>query len=122
MTCSSAPSASASRRRLKLKSSPCPPRQTTRPLTLTRRATPSGADVDTVRYLHREGATGWGRALTSNDDSVGSLFSAISRNLVAGQYRVLVKGYVRPSSSQKRVCSRTRGVSTSARYCASHWC
>ena len=58
-------------------------------------AMPGTGEVDTVAYLYREGTRGFGRALTSNDDRPGTLFSAISRHLEAGRYRVLVKGYAR---------------------------
>jgi hypothetical protein len=58
-------------------------------------AMPGSRSVDTVLYLYREGPRGFGRALTSNDDATGTLFSAISRRLEAGRYRVLVKGYAR---------------------------
>ena len=58
-------------------------------------AMPGSRSVDTVLYLYREGPRGFGRALTSNDDAPGTLFSAISRRLEAGRYRVLVKGYAR---------------------------
>ena len=56
-------------------------------------AMPGGRNVDTVLYLYREGSRGFGRAITSNDDAPGTLFSAVSRRLEAGRYRVLVKGY-----------------------------
>lgn len=68
----------------------------TAPASLTLRTGPETVDgrtVDTVMYLYREGERGFGRALTSNDDAGGTLFSAISRQLEAGHYRVLVKGY-----------------------------
>jgi hypothetical protein len=54
-----------------------------------------GRETDTVLYLYQEGPRGFGRALTSNDDVPGTLYSAISRRLGAGRYRALVKGYAR---------------------------
>jgi len=77
---------------------------------LTQRPTPSARDVDTVLYLYREGTTGWGRALTSNDDSMGSLFSAIARDLTAGRYRIIVKGYVRTTRGAFGVLADCTGV------------
>lgn len=52
-----------------------------------------GSWVDTVVYLYREGERGWGRAIAWNDDAPATLFSALSRELMAGRYRVVVKGY-----------------------------
>jgi hypothetical protein len=51
-----------------------------------------GTEVDTVLYLYREGPRGWGRYIARNDDANG-LFSALSRSLDVGRYRVAVKGY-----------------------------
>ncbi len=76
----------------------------------TERTATSTRDVDTVLYLYREGATGWGRALTSNDDSMGSLFSAISRNLEAGRYRIIVKGYQRSTRGPFGVVAECTGA------------
>ena len=55
--------------------------------------TPTGRKVDTVLYLYREGAGGWGRYLARNDDANGKVWSELRRTLDAGHYRVLVKGY-----------------------------
>ena len=52
-----------------------------------------GREVDTVLYLYREGPRGWGSAIATNDDHMGTLFSGLSRTLEAGNYRVIVKGY-----------------------------
>lgn len=50
--------------------------------------------VDTVLYLYRQRADGsWGRYLARNDDADGTLYSSLRRDLDAGTYRVLVKGY-----------------------------
>jgi hypothetical protein len=54
----------------------------------------SRSTVDTVLYLYRQRADGsWGPYLARNDDANGTLYSALRRNLTAGTYRVLVKGY-----------------------------
>ncbi|HSN26827.1 MAG TPA: hypothetical protein VLT45_11090 [Kofleriaceae bacterium] len=60
--------------------------------------TPHQASVDTVLYLYKMGATGWGSYIARNDDDGTSEWSSIDKTLGLGQYRVLVKGY---SSSTK---------------------
>jgi len=59
----------------------------------TRPQTADGPEVDTVVYLYRENASGWGRYVGRNDDAGGSLWSRLSKNVTAGRYRALVKGY-----------------------------
>ncbi len=49
--------------------------------------------VDTVLYLYKRGPSGWGSYLARNDDDDGNVFSSITRDLGAGEYRLLVKGY-----------------------------
>ena len=50
--------------------------------------------VDTVLYLYKKGASGtWGSYIARNDDDGASLWSSLLKNLKAGEYRVLVKGY-----------------------------
>lgn len=57
--------------------------------TLTSRMT-----VDTVLYLYKQKTNGtWGAYVARNDDDGDSLWSSLTRNLEAGNYRVLVKGY-----------------------------
>jgi hypothetical protein len=63
----------------------------------TERAMPGLPEVDTMIYVYRESERGWGRVIASNDDAPGTLFSALSRSLAPGRYRVLVKGYARAS-------------------------
>ncbi len=56
--------------------------------------TANGATVDTVVYLYRQRADGrWGSYIARNDDAGGSRWSALSRSLDAGRYRIIVKGY-----------------------------
>lgn len=76
----------------------------------TEAATMGAREVDTVLYLYREGATGWGRAITSNDDSMGSLFSALTRSLEAGRYRIIVKGYQRTTRGAFGVVAECSGA------------
>jgi len=59
----------------------------------TGKQTAGGKMVDTVLYLYKEGATSWGPYIARNDDAGDSLWSKITRNLGAGHYRALVKGY-----------------------------
>lgn len=80
----------------------------------TEAATPRGRQVDTVLYLYREGSSGWGRNIASNDDTMGSLFSGISRNLSAGRYRIIVKGYVRSTRGRFGVVAECTGAGCSA--------
>ncbi len=79
----------------------------------TERATPTTRPVDTVLYLYREGPRGWGRALTSNDDTGGTLFSGISRTLEAGRYRALVKGYQRSTRGRFGIVAECTGAGCS---------
>ena len=55
----------------------------------------SNARLDTVLYLFRGSSEGdWGRYIDRNDDTGGTLLSAITRRpLGAGRYQVLVQGY-----------------------------
>jgi hypothetical protein len=54
---------------------------------------PHDASIDTVLYLYKMGATGWGSYIARNDDDGTSEWSSIDKTLGAGQYRALVKGY-----------------------------
>jgi hypothetical protein len=52
--------------------------------------------TDTVLYLYREtptSPTGWGPYIARNDDYDGKVYSKITKQLGAGRYRALVKGY-----------------------------
>lgn len=51
-------------------------------------------NVDTVLYLYQRKANGtWGSYIAKNDDNGSSLWSSVTKNLGAGTYRILVKGY-----------------------------
>lgn len=54
---------------------------------------PHAASIDTVLYLYKRTATGWGSYIERNDDDGRNHWSSIDRALDAGEYRVLVKGY-----------------------------
>lgn len=56
---------------------------------------PHEASIDTVMYLYQLGPTGWGAYIERNDDDGRNHWSSIDRDLPAGRYRVLVKGYLR---------------------------
>ena len=49
--------------------------------------------TDTVLYLYKEGATGWGSYIARNDDYANTTYSQLKRDLGAGRYRALVKGH-----------------------------
>jgi len=89
----------------------------TGPATVTVRteaATTGGREVDTVLYLYREGDTGWGRNIASNDDAGSSLFSSIRRELTAGRYRAVVKGYRRTTRGAFGIVADCSGVGCGA--------
>jgi hypothetical protein len=56
---------------------------------------PHDASIDTVLYLYKKTASGWGAYIARNDDTETSEWSSLSRSLAAGDYRALVKGYSR---------------------------
>jgi hypothetical protein len=68
-----------------------------------------GDEVDTMLYLYREGPRGWGSPIARNDDTEGSLFSAIPIRLEPGRYRVLVKGYDRTTRGRFRLTAYCDG-------------
>ncbi|MBK7073225.1 MAG: hypothetical protein IPH44_13065 [Myxococcales bacterium] len=58
-------------------------------------------NVDTVLYLYKQRADGtWGPYLARNDDSQGAVWSSLTRDLGAGSYRILVKGYAASTRGQ----------------------
>ena len=73
--------------------------------------TADGGDgmVDTVLYLYRARERGWGPSIARNDDDPPWLFSALSRELEPGRYRVLVKGYDRGERGAFRLVSECEG-------------
>ncbi len=54
---------------------------------------PHAASIDTVLYLYKRTATGWGAYIERNDDDGRNHWSSFDRELAAGEYRVLVKGF-----------------------------
>lgn len=49
--------------------------------------------TDTVLYLYKHNGTSWGPYIARNDDYGSTTYSKINRDLGAGSYRVLVKGF-----------------------------
>lgn len=49
--------------------------------------------TDTVLYLYRHDGTSWGRYIARNDDYGDTTYSKLVKQLGAGEYRALVKGY-----------------------------
>lgn len=81
---------------------------------------PHAATVDTVLYLYKQGASGgWGSYVARNDDAAGSPFSSIDRDVVAGRYRALVKGYTTSTYGSFRLTYGCTGAGcTAAPVCA----
>lgn len=50
--------------------------------------------TDTVLYLYREGDSGWGSYIARNDDYGSTTYSKLTRELIPGRYRALVKGHL----------------------------
>jgi hypothetical protein len=59
--------------------------------------------TDTVLYLYKEGANGWGSYIARNDDYQDKVYSQLVRELGAGRYRVLVKGHLASTLGKFRI-------------------
>ena len=70
--------------------------------------------TDTVLYLYKRGPSGWGSYLARNDDDQGSVFSSLVKNLGAGEYRVLVKGYAASTRGQFALTTECEGAGCAA--------
>jgi hypothetical protein len=66
--------------------------------------------TDTVLYLYKEGATGWGSYIARNDDYADTLYSQLVRALGAGRYRVLVKGYAATTKGKFKLSVNCTGA------------
>ena len=77
------------------------------------------ANLDSVMYLYRKSEeTGrFGRYIARNDDYDGSVASRIAKELEAGDYRVLVKGYKREIRGSFRVHGQCEGPGCVRREC-----
>jgi hypothetical protein len=83
------------------------------PATLAIRTLPprEGApEVDTILSVFRQTDGGWGEPIFTNDDSSGTLWSAISSSLEAGTYRVLVRGYRRTATGDFGLIAECEGA------------
>lgn len=79
-------------------------------VTFVTQGTATGPDVDTVLYLYRRGARGWGSYLARNDDAGGTVFSSLARTLSAGRYRVVVRGRTRQTSGPFALSAECAGA------------
>ncbi len=68
-------------------------------------------NLDTVMYLYKKGATGWGAAIDKNDDANSrTLSSAFSKRLGAGEYRIIVKTFKRTQRGAFSLTSSCEGA------------
>ena len=74
--------------------------------------------TDTVLYLYREGATGWGSYIARNDDYGSTTYSQIKKTLGAGRYRALVKGYSETTFGKFKLTALCNGAGCVSASCA----
>ena len=68
--------------------------------------------TDTVLYLYREtptSPTGWGPYIARNDDYDGKVYSRIIKQLGAGRYRALVKGFATTTRGKFKLTVKCNG-------------
>jgi len=65
--------------------------------------------TDTVLYLYKEGPNGFGSYIARNDDYDGKVYSRIIKNVGAGRYRLLVKGYLATTMGKFSVTTGCEG-------------
>ncbi|MGE0551550.1 MAG: hypothetical protein AB7O24_17880 [Kofleriaceae bacterium] len=65
--------------------------------------------TDTVLYLYKESASGWGPYIARNDDYGDTTYSQLVRELGAGRYRVLVKGFAAATRGKFKVTVNCSG-------------
>lgn len=70
--------------------------------------------TDTVLYLYKEGPNGWGSYIARNDDYDGKVYSQIVKNLTAGHYRIIVKGFKATTTGKFSVTSSCEGAGCAA--------
>jgi hypothetical protein len=66
--------------------------------------------TDTVLYLYKEGPTGWGSYIARNDDYGNTTYSQLKRDLGAGRYRALVKGYSETTYGKFKLTAMCNGA------------
>ncbi|HEY5951596.1 MAG TPA: DVUA0089 family protein [Kofleriaceae bacterium] len=74
--------------------------------------------TDTVLYLYKEGATGWGSYIARNDDYGNTTYSQLVKQLGAGRYRALVKGYSETTYGKFKLTAMCNGAGCSSTSCA----
>lgn len=68
-------------------------------------------NLDTVMYLYRRTAAGWGAYIAKNDDVADNdPTSRLEETLTAGEYRVVVKGFKRTMRGEFTVAGSCSGV------------
>lgn len=74
--------------------------------------TETTGNLDTVAYLyHRQpGATSWGRYIAKNDDHEDNLWSLISADVSAGEFRLLVKPFKTQMRGEFTVWAQCEGA------------
>ncbi len=75
--------------------------------------------TDTVLYLYKHNGTSWGSYIARNDDYGSTTYSRITKNLGAGRYRALVKGYTEETYGKFKltVTCNGAGCATAAASC-----
>jgi hypothetical protein len=74
--------------------------------------------TDTVLYLYKHGATGWGSYIARNDDYASTTYSQLVRELGAGSYRALVKGYSETTYGKFKLTAMCNGAGCFNTSCA----
>lgn len=73
--------------------------------------------VDTVLYLYKQTATGWGSYIARNDDYGTTTYSQLIRDLDAGHYRALVKGYAETTYGKFKLTAGCSGAGCAPAAC-----
>ena len=66
--------------------------------------------VDTVLYLYKKTGATWGSFIARNDDDGDSVFSMVEKNLPAGEYRAIVKGYAKSTRGRFKLTADCTGA------------
>jgi len=74
--------------------------------------------TDTVLYLYKEGATGWGSYIARNDDYGSTTYSQLVKQLGAGRYRALVKGHLATTMGKFKLTAMCNGAGCFNTSCA----
>jgi hypothetical protein len=74
--------------------------------------------TDTVLYLYKEGPTGWGSYIARNDNYGSTTYSQLKKDLGAGRYRALVKGYSETTYGKFKLTAMCNGAGCVDTSCA----